>query len=1172
MGTFDISRINFDKTKHYSSVRMQQGRVLTDDDWNENERIEDEEQRESRVDIIGPYGTPDDGFLIKNPQLLEGGDIDFEISPGTIHIGGLRLDLEIPETYRTQKDWLQLKQNHNIPADVKQKPVFSLVYLEAWQQAVSAVEDSSLFEVALGGPDTTTRLRNMRRVHVAKGPDSDNCSDAWEKLKGVWKSKKLGNINDEYERITDTTLTVTFDKSGVSEDNCSPSAIGGYLGAENQAIRVEIVNEDHFTWGFDNASPLYRVIVEEDRKTITMLTEPKDQYHWPLSGYNIEILPWSAVLPNGEKIAEESGFLTKVEASYDPDTSKFTIRDSVDPNFGMAWKNRPDEKELEEQTPPEYFYLRIWNRGTDIVSEPKILFEKDKPVTLGQTGIEIAIGGTDRVVGDFWVLAARPETPNKIVPWEAEKGIYSYGVRRYFAPLAIIKWSFSANQQVVGEVVADCRIPFLPLTDLLPAEDMRLHNKYLHGFGVVCGLKVKCGDNRNGIVVETGVALDCEGYMIRVKEPISYNLIEMAQNQKLLSENGNGRVCVIISRGKNHKPQISIEPFVLESIWDRVLEGTLIKDFWDDCIKSLIELFTSNFELSLIGTDQVPVSRKQRRLTSFLNLLAQLVNPQSVYYAFISGNSTKTERLGDGSDEDGLLREFYFELKEKLESETYCGMYDGDRPFPDYNIEKGLDTIFGPPIKMHHKLYTRPDGQFAYTCGADNKIYVYSVGEAQELVEISPVSNAWPNMKMQDMAIDNRGSILYAVGLENNISIFASASIDSETGKLSWNNVSTVNNSRFMSLGLDGKNNLFAIAQTEGLYRIQGIGSNGFSPQQVRKFYATGLLCMALLNERWFAIAADNSDRTSYLNFDRFLIIDLDNQGQYDEMPLVISGIDAKNDVIVHDSVIYASGKNANGPRIIQRFYLWENQPNDWLAIEDSGFVRMAIHSGEQMKYLLFSLSDACKVKRISINNQDYDNKGFVVDPNFRIPTQISPLDIVVQNKYNSAYVLNAFVNTITTINLAEVFHTNPQPAYTNEPPYELSQYRHEVLNAYRDLLTHLIQSLKDCFCDKFLIDCPECDEDDKVYLGCVDIKNSQVHHICNFTKRKYVKSFRTVEYWMSTVPIMPIVREAFSKFCCMIIEPNKQETKTNVTMEPIQTPYTKDTADPMEPKVPKHE
>jgi len=87
MGTFDISRINFDKTKHYSSVRMQQGRVLTDDDWNENARIEKEIQRQTNTETIGPFGSPDNGFRIANLR-LDSGLINFDISAGTMYLGG----------------------------------------------------------------------------------------------------------------------------------------------------------------------------------------------------------------------------------------------------------------------------------------------------------------------------------------------------------------------------------------------------------------------------------------------------------------------------------------------------------------------------------------------------------------------------------------------------------------------------------------------------------------------------------------------------------------------------------------------------------------------------------------------------------------------------------------------------------------------------------------------------------------------------------------------------------------------------------------------------------------------------------------------------------------------------------------------------------------------------
>ncbi len=468
MGTFDISRINFDKTKHYTSVRMQQGRVLTDDDWNEKARIEEENQRVSNTEIIGPFGSPDDGFKINNLR-IEGSLINFDILAGVLYLGGLRLQLEKLETYRSQKDWLQQ------PAEIDGTPSFNanerydLIYIESWQQPVSAIEDSSLFEVALGGPDTTTRLRNMRRVHIASDIGFGNCSDAWHKLKSDWEGGKLGSINEEFELIRDITLKVTFSNTELPEDLCTPSAAGGYLGAENQAIRVQLVDENHFTWSFDNASPLYRVTVS-DGNIIKMLTEPKDQYHWPLSNQVVEILPCSALLSNGEKVAEQMGHLTKVNASYDPDKNpgEFTIQDSFDPISGIEWKSRFDIDELDDQNPPEYFYLRVWNRGDDLNSDSKIPFVIDTPVTLGHTGLQITISGENPVAGDYWVIAARPETPKRVVPWELEKGIPPHGVRHFYAPLALIKWTNEAltHRNISGKIIHDCRKKFNPLTEL----------------------------------------------------------------------------------------------------------------------------------------------------------------------------------------------------------------------------------------------------------------------------------------------------------------------------------------------------------------------------------------------------------------------------------------------------------------------------------------------------------------------------------------------------------------------------------------------------------------------------------------------------------------------------------------------------------------------------------
>src|SRR5687768_12721070 len=146
MATVDLSRHATNFAKHFESARMQQGRVLTDDDFNEHARLTGEETRKTRVHVIGPSGTPDSGFLVDAPQMLNG-KLTFVIKAGTMYLGGLRLVLEQDEFYHLQKDWLQQGESAADRLTTPAAPRFDLVYLEAWHQAVSAVEDSELFEV-----------------------------------------------------------------------------------------------------------------------------------------------------------------------------------------------------------------------------------------------------------------------------------------------------------------------------------------------------------------------------------------------------------------------------------------------------------------------------------------------------------------------------------------------------------------------------------------------------------------------------------------------------------------------------------------------------------------------------------------------------------------------------------------------------------------------------------------------------------------------------------------------------------------------------------------------------------------------------------------------------------------------------------------------------------------
>ncbi len=129
MASIDLTRSSTYFTKHYRSVRAQQGRILSDDDHNENERIHDEDLRRSRVDLIGPAGTPNGGFLIANPA-VKNGFIDFDIMPGTFYLGGHRLELETKETYQEQSDWLNMDNSAMIAPPSSGKR-FDFIALEA---------------------------------------------------------------------------------------------------------------------------------------------------------------------------------------------------------------------------------------------------------------------------------------------------------------------------------------------------------------------------------------------------------------------------------------------------------------------------------------------------------------------------------------------------------------------------------------------------------------------------------------------------------------------------------------------------------------------------------------------------------------------------------------------------------------------------------------------------------------------------------------------------------------------------------------------------------------------------------------------------------------------------------------------------------------------------------
>ena len=90
----DFSRSTHRPTNRYSSVRLQQGRVLLDAEWNEQADLALQRERASSVDVIGRTGAPKhspDDFRHFQIALADEGR-DLVIAPGHIYVDGLRCE------------------------------------------------------------------------------------------------------------------------------------------------------------------------------------------------------------------------------------------------------------------------------------------------------------------------------------------------------------------------------------------------------------------------------------------------------------------------------------------------------------------------------------------------------------------------------------------------------------------------------------------------------------------------------------------------------------------------------------------------------------------------------------------------------------------------------------------------------------------------------------------------------------------------------------------------------------------------------------------------------------------------------------------------------------------------------------------------------------------------
>lgn len=154
--SIDMTRSTFQARKHYSQVVMQQGRVQLDADWNEQMAIQAHLDTTTRSDVLGLHGAPrgQAGFAIR----VDAGAL--RIGAGRYYVDGMLCENEEDRAITEQPDLPQ----YVLPTDTG----LYLAYLDAWHRDITAIEDATIREVALGGPDTSTRTKTIFQVKLLR--------------------------------------------------------------------------------------------------------------------------------------------------------------------------------------------------------------------------------------------------------------------------------------------------------------------------------------------------------------------------------------------------------------------------------------------------------------------------------------------------------------------------------------------------------------------------------------------------------------------------------------------------------------------------------------------------------------------------------------------------------------------------------------------------------------------------------------------------------------------------------------------------------------------------------------------------------------------------------------------------------------------------------------------
>lgn len=522
----DFSRDTFRAPKQFTRVLMQEGRVQVDADFNEQGAIASHYLRSLAVDLIGAHGGPADalGFEIKadspnvTPRINTG---DFHVMSGIYYVDGLRLENPTATTYTCQP-WYK-------PEDQLDSANFSvyLVYLEAWERLVTYLQDPSIREVALRGPDTAARAQLVWQVKVVDITDRERENNDPTKPPGTGNPPAEDGRPQGPDAEAILAELLAHDKLPLvrfratrpagEDDPCQTAPDSKYRG-ENQLYRVEVhtggtaveagteMTKPPATGGGRDATTGGRGPArapaaggagkgkEEECGCMERAT-----FKWSRENGSV-VFPITGI----GSVGEGDAATTTVTLAHLGRDAKSTLQvgdwveitddeaelqvvgDEIDP----ALRRDPGPLLAVQQIMPEerkvvlkgaaactgtHRILRRWDhkarRGRPRIVHGALEIVEGEWIAL-EEGVEVFFErGEHRFrPGDYWMAPARVETGD--VEWPTDDsgpiGLPPHGVERHYAPLAVVRFDPQQANNADKIKVADWRRSWLPLGRFLP--------------------------------------------------------------------------------------------------------------------------------------------------------------------------------------------------------------------------------------------------------------------------------------------------------------------------------------------------------------------------------------------------------------------------------------------------------------------------------------------------------------------------------------------------------------------------------------------------------------------------------------------------------------------------------------------------------------------------------